>query len=430
MIKIYEMNDDDINEFITQHLPVKTFEKNKYGEVFTNPVLINKMLDLFPSSIWSNHKLKWIDPSVGAGFFMIYVYLRLMNGLKDWQTNKLKRSNWIITHMLYMVELNKNNCKICKSIFGSKLNILCSDFLSNHKYSNIKFDCIIGNPPFQDDYSTKNKTRKRINGGKSKLYERIFLKAYDMLKDDGWLSMVVPDNIFSGNGVKSYEKIINNSVPFVSFNPNNQSYFDKIQQPVCYFIMHKTGKPIETIIEINDDKQFKTILKNRPTNPIRNWTPQIEKLISKYVGNERNDVKYNRGKPINSYKGNKYQVIFTPSKNLQTNNEADAPGRQIKKAVLFAISPQLEFKMDYSGKFGAGPNTFWIPFDNNIEGKRLEKFLNSDEYKQMALATKTSRQFLKIPFIEHIKLTNIIKNNIKYTKKIQKYKHNKTRKNK
>jgi len=45
-----------------------------------------------------------------------------------------------------------------------------------------KFNCIIGNPPFQDDSTSSG------SGGKSKLYERIFIKAQTMLEDNGYLS--------------------------------------------------------------------------------------------------------------------------------------------------------------------------------------------------------------------------------------------------
>ena len=85
--------------------------------------------------------------------------------------------------------------------------------------------------------------------------------------------------------------------------------------------------------------------------------------------------------------------------------------------------------MDYSGKFGAGPNTFYIPFNTITEGKKLEQFLGSPDYKTLALATKTTRQYLKIAFIEHLKLTTIFNSNKtkKYIKKHNKT-HNKTRK--
>jgi hypothetical protein len=449
------MTNNEINEFVKTNLPIKHNEKDKYGEVFTNPILINKMLDLYPKESWTNPKLTWLDPSVGAGFFMIFVYVRLFHGLQKWEPNEKKRSTHIIENMLYMVELNKTNCDICKDMFGNKINIICGDFLQKHKYDDLLFDCIVGNPPYQDDHGL-SKTGKRINGGKNKLYERIFLKSISILKPGGHLSFVVPDNIFSGNGSASYQILIQNDIPFVSFNPTIQTYFHKIQQPVCYFLLKKRDTPSNgglttingclttingclTTIECNDKLTFKLQLQNRPVNPIRNWSPYTEKLINKFVSSERNAVKYNRGKSMQSYKGNKYSLIYTTSKSLYTNNTELAPGLGIKKAVLFSISPDLAFKMDYSGKYGVGPNTFYIPFDTNAQGHNLEKFLNSDEYKTLANATKTTRQYLKIAFIEHLNLTTIfnltrIFNLTTKTKTKTKTKHkrpiNKTRKRK
>jgi hypothetical protein len=84
--------------------------------------------------------------------------------------------------------------------------------------------------------------------------------------------------------------------------------------------------------------------------------------------------------------------------------------------------------MDYIGKYGIGPNTFYIPFNTVAEGKRLEQFLKSDEYKMLALATKTTRQYLKIGFIEHLNLAKIMGSRSSKTNKNKKYGSNKTRK--
>jgi hypothetical protein len=250
-----------------------------------------------------------------------------------------------------------------------------------------------------------------------------------LLKNGGYISFLVPDNIFSGNGSQSYQIIVNNYIPFVSLNPSNQSYFNNIQQPVCYFLLHKINKSKLTTIENNDNLKFQVKIQDRPVNPIRNWTPFTEKLINKYVSKDRNNVSYNRGKSLKSYRGNKFSVIFTPSKILHTNNSKLAPGIGIKKAIIFSISTDLSFKMDYSGKYGVGPNTFYIPFKTNSEGKKLEKFLNSEDYKTLALATRTSRQFIKIAFLEHLKLTKIFQSTS--TKKKNSKSHNiKTRKRK
>ena len=408
---IYEMNNDELEEFIQKYLPIKLLEKKKYGEVFTSPILIEKMLDLFPKNIWSNPDLKWLDPSAGVGFFMILIYQRLMINLKSWESNDKKRSNHIIQNMLYMVEINKMNCNILVKLFGNKSNISCSDFLSaGSNFNKILFDCIVGNPPFQDDTAVKS------SGGKGKLYELIFLQAYSMLKIGGYISFLTPDNLFSGNGLNAYKTLVENYISFVSFNSEIQRLFPGIQQYMCYFLLqknennenNKNNKKRETLIENTDGKQFYIMLEDRAVNPVRNWTQKTEMLVRKYISNKKNVARYNRGKALSSYKGNKYSLIYTSSKKIGTNKSELAVGLGIKKAVIFAISPDLKFDMDYIGKYGIGPNTFYIPFNTVAQGKRLEQFLKSDEYKMLALATKTTRQYLKIGFIEHLNLEKIM----------------------
>jgi len=402
--QIDEMNDQEIQAFFEKHMPVKTKEKKKYGEVFTSPIVIEFMLDLFPKSKWSDPHLKWLDPSAGTGFFFICVYRRLMKGLSSFLVNEKKRSNYIIKNMLFMVEINKTNCDILTTLFGPNANIVCNDFLEKNTCDHIPFDCIVGNPPFQDDTFSKG------TGGKSKLYERIFMKAFTILKRSGYLSFITPDNIFSGNTVESYNILVKNKVDFVSFSSKIQTFFPGIQQYMCYFLLQKreSRNDFKTLIENTDGTQFNVVLEDRRVNPVRNWTPRIEKLVKKYITNKKNATRYNRGKSLASYKGNKYSLIYTASKKIGTNKEGLAVGLGIKKAVIFAISPDLNFEMDYAGKYGIGPNTFYIPFNTMEEGKRLERFLKSEDYKSLALATKTTRQYLKIGFVEHLNLEKIM----------------------
>jgi len=412
---IDEMTNDEVEEYINKHLPVKNLEKAKFGEVFTPSALIKKMLAQLPTSCWSNPDLKWLDPCGGSGNFLICIYQRLMEGLENLFPNKSKRSSHIIENMLYIVELNPNNCDICRQLFGPNINIECLDFLEYNK--DIMFDCIVGNPPFQED-STSGGT-----GGKRKLYERIFIKSLTKLADNGYLSFLVPDNMLSGNGNVGYNELIKYDVQFVSFNSEIQSFFPKIQQYICYFVMQKKMVKGKTVIENNDVKgkygvDFTTELLDRPVNPVRNWTPYIEKLIKQYITNVKNEAVYNRGNQLSLYNGTKYPLIYTSSKKLRTNKLEMAPGLNRKKAVVFAISPNLDFEMDYTGKYGVGPNTFYIPFKTFTQGKHLESFLKSDHYKAIALACKTSRQFLKIGFIEHLNLNKIM--NTRWNKTLKK----------
>jgi hypothetical protein len=420
---IDKMTDVEIEEFITNYLPIKNLEKAKFGEVFTPSALIKKMLDLFPSNYWSNPDLKWLDPCCGTGNFLIHIYQRLMVGLEKQFPIENKRSKHIIANMIYMIELNPNNCNICRQLFGPNANIVCSDFLTDKQFfsKDIIFNCITGNPPFQDDILVKG------TGGKSKLYERIFIKALNMLTDGGYLSFLVPDNMLSGNGNVGYLNLIKYDVRFVSFNSEIQSFFPGIQQYICYFLL-QNKETTNTTIENSDGHKFTTQLLNRPINPVRNWTPYVEKLIKQYITNIKNDAVYNRGKQLSLYNGTKYTVIYTSSKKLRTNKIELALGLNIKKAVIFAISPKLEFEMDYTGKYGVGPNTFYIPFKTFTQGKRIEAFLNSEYYKTIALASKTSRQFLKIGFVQHLNLDKIM--NTEYNSKNKTKKQSNGKKNK
>jgi hypothetical protein len=90
-----------------------------------------------------------------------------------------------------------------------------------------------------------------------------------------------------------------------------------------------------------------------------------------------------------------------------------AHGLGQKKVVIFIISPQLHFEVDFTGKFGVGPNTIYIPFQTDKEGLLLVDFFNSDIYKTLALATKVNRQFLKIKFIQYLNLNKVLSNNHK-----------------
>jgi hypothetical protein len=164
---------------------------------------------------------------------------------------------------------------------------------------------------------------------------------------------------------------------------------------------------------------------DRPVNPVKQWIPKTEKLVNKFVSVKRNQVVYNRGKSVNLYKGNKIPIIYTSSKTLYTNKHELAAGLGKKKAIIFAISTDHSFKMDFVGNVGAGPNTFYIPFETVKEGKYLEQFLKSDDYKLLVSSTKTNRKYLKIALIEYLKLDKIMHNK---TKKIRKNNKNKTRK--
>ena len=145
MIKNY----NNINE-IQQDLSVNKERKELYGEVFTPFILINKIITLISNDNFQNENNKWLDIGAGSGYFSIYLYFKLFENLKKKFINEDECKDYIIENMIFMCEIQENNCEQLREIFGKKANIINDDYI-NYNFDNYKikeFDYIIGNPPF------------------------------------------------------------------------------------------------------------------------------------------------------------------------------------------------------------------------------------------------------------------------------------------
>ena len=66
-------------------------------EVFTQPSVVNKMLDLLPQQLWTDKNAKFLDPVSKTGIFLREIAKRLMKGLEEQIPDKQKRINHILT---------------------------------------------------------------------------------------------------------------------------------------------------------------------------------------------------------------------------------------------------------------------------------------------------------------------------------------------
>lgn len=181
---------------------IRQAEKDRYGEVFTPPTLINTMLDKLPPSVWTDPAKKWLDPAAGFGNFFIQVYHRLMKSLEHMIPEPSQRRRHILTQMLYMVECNPESCAQIREnpmFFENDdngnclgVNLFCCDFLDTFSPDTKltpHFDVIIGNPPFNADQTHEGK-----KGGGSILWPKFVEKSLsdDLLKPDGFLLFIHP----------------------------------------------------------------------------------------------------------------------------------------------------------------------------------------------------------------------------------------------
>ena len=136
-------------------------------EVFTPPEIANRMLDLLPKEIWSDSKVKFLDPFCKSGVFLREITKRLLDGLSEEIPDIQERLDHILHYQVYGMAITELTSLV------SRRSLYCSKEASS-EYSISRFDEASGNIAFHEIPHTWNEsTGKCIYCGASRdVYER------------------------------------------------------------------------------------------------------------------------------------------------------------------------------------------------------------------------------------------------------------------
>ena len=230
-------------------LKIKQIKSKKrvkdFGEVYTQEREINAMLDLVKEESYRMDSL-FLEPTCGNGNFLVEILKRKLSvrSSKE-EVVKALRSIYAIDVLEdNVLESKKRLYDLVKEYLTEEeaflimdQNIVCGDaleLLESEVYKQMKFDVIIGNPPYQLD-----------NGGGSDipLYHKFIQEAINL--NPKYISMIIPSRWLIGgkSELKKFrEEMLRDTriKNFVDFK-NSQDCFSgvNIEGGVCYFLWDK-----------------------------------------------------------------------------------------------------------------------------------------------------------------------------------------------
>lgn len=237
---------DALSALVSEH------DKKKLGAVDTSLDLVKEMLEHIPSESFKGTVL---DPVCGRGIFL-------------WQAKQIMMEQDLTEQQalnkITGIDINLKKCYIASALlnptapYNSKISV--GDSLAGDW--KMKFDIIVGNPPFQA-VTTSDKEKQ---GG---LWHSFLTKSVEKLcKDDGIVALITPKGWASiGNYSRdSYKLNLFKSVSMILVNVSDKlpNYFKGIGSSFSYYILRKNSntKRLTKIIGYDDiefEIDFKTI---------------------------------------------------------------------------------------------------------------------------------------------------------------------------
>jgi hypothetical protein len=336
----------------------------------TPSALVNEMLDKleeYAPNIFSDPKKTFCDPVMGTGTFLIAIKERLMEGLKKAIPDEAKREEHIINNMLFGSDINQSKVNIAKKLLGNSNHINKEDSLT--KNWNMKFDVVVGNPPYQAE------SHKGGAGSGNAIWQNFVVLSFNILKDNGYLCFIHPVGWRTDVGRKKMKEAQN-------FLFNNQILYLKTQIPfpgvgttVDWYVVEKTPRYKETEVDFLDGKQNIMIT----TPPIFAYGgDMLKSIIKKVLTVENNGLVPSQFFWIDKSKeGGKYKYAHGAGYTKNEWKYFSTPHEdQFKPKVIMSGVRKLRPFYD-KGELGIGGHVHYILVKNKQEADFLIAVINS-----------------------------------------------------
>lgn len=298
-------------------------------EVFTPPKLANEMLDLLPKEIWNDKNTTFLDPCTKSGVFLREIVKRLLEGLEKEIPDIQQRLNHILKNQVFGIGITeltsllarrslycskKANGKYtiasvfddeqgniyfdpnvqhswkndrCEHCGASRSEYEREEGLETHAYqfihnqlpdiiNNMKFDVIIGNPPYQLNTASSSAQA-------TPLYDKFVQQSKKL--NPRFLSMIIPGRWYAGGmGLDTFrnEMLNDNNIRVLVDYPNAGDCFPgvELRGGTCYFLWERDS-PGECRYTNISGKEKNTLIRKLNEYPIFIRWNQALKIVDR-----------------------------------------------------------------------------------------------------------------------------------------------------
>ena len=260
-------------------------------EVFTPPTLANQVLDMLPQELFNNPNTKFLDPVSKSGVFLREIVKRLDRGLMTQIPDRKERIDHIMHHQVFGIAITEltahlsrrslycskeanspysvshfdkkagnilyeplhhtwvnGKCRYCgasQEVYdrGDEAEQYAYQFIHtdnpNTLFNNMKFDVIIGNPPYQLNIGVQKENYAIA------IYNKFVIQAKKL--NPRYLSMIIPARWYAGGrGLDDFrDKMLHdNRLKIIHDFPDATDVFPGVQikAGVCFFLWERDYK--------------------------------------------------------------------------------------------------------------------------------------------------------------------------------------------
>lgn len=390
------------------------FERAGQEETPSTPIrLVREMLDKLPPEIWSDSSKTFLDPACSTGTFLLEIVRKLNIGLASQMPDQTERLKHILTKQVWGLELSRVPFFMTKAAFEKlfinttgivgEVNIYHANALDGvEEIKDMKFDVVVMNPPYNKPVHKDG--RKGGYGGRSLWDKFLEMAIDDLVKDHGHLVSVNPSAWRKPESDRSktlFSKLCHeNHMQYLeihSESDGNKSFGASTR--FDFFCIQKSQNDALTVIQ--DEKGGKhSVDLNR-----RRWIPNFElELFDKLMaseGEETCEVIFSRSaygsdkKNISTEQSNLFPYPVIHSMNLKgvgyIYSDQNDKGHFGQPKVVLSFNRRQQCPVnDYKGEYGMSQIAFGIPIKSKADGDKLIEFIESEDGRNLVLASKWS----------------------------------------